>query len=106
MKTVLTNLFDAINLNNYVELNEFIDENCLLINYDSKATLSKSKIIEFLSVHRSNINHLNLINSVQDFTDTLLIAFSVLFNNDKLLFGSSIIRFKNSKIYFIKIIIV
>lgn len=104
MRDFISQIFLCMTNANLAKINLFIEENCLFINYD-RTLLGKDKICNYIqdSIKNKEINHLSILNSLQEKRDTLLITYNAFTtSNTSPVYGSAIIRMKDNKINYIK----
>lgn len=108
MRDFVSQLFLCMTSSKLSMIKNFIEDNCLFVNYD-RTLLGKEKIMEYVTnaIESKNINHLSILNSLQDKKDTIFITYNAfLKNNSSPIYGSAIIRMKNNKINYVKNFIV
>jgi len=108
MKSLVAQFLYHIASNDFTQINNLLEDNCLFINFDG-TFLGREKVIKYFKKKLTTfkLHHISILNSVQDSKDTLLISYHMIINQETSpVYGSAVVRIQGNKINYIKNFIV
>ncbi len=107
-KILVAQFLHHIGSSNLPKLKPLLEEDCLFIN-DEKSLLGKKKVIEYINelLNRRTIQHIFILNIVQEKKDTLLVSYHIIVDQStRSIYGSAVVGFEGKRINYIKNFIV